>query len=268
MDDDRSRVSSPFRRFVAAEFRKIFAFRMAQYSYAFIFATTYLYMTYVYYVEELPKHLSVTSAYAILPLLFFATWKSLLLHMFVVAFSVHCVTVESQYGMIRVVAAQPLTRSEYVFGKYLAISAHVALIAGVYLASLAFWSVAYGDSLGVTAEHFGALARFSLRIVLLMIGVAWISVSIALLCRTQMSALVIAGISFMTLGLLTTYRAQTLGQYHFVRHFMAPLGEVPMPYRFEFPWYPLATFLWVTLATCAAFLLPALFHFHRRDITE
>lgn len=268
MESNRDRYSRPFLRFVAAEFRKIFAFRMALYSYAFIFATTFLYMTYVYYVEELPKHLSVTSAYAILPLLFFATWKSLLLHMFVVAFAVHCVTVESQYGMIRVVAAQPLKRSEYVFGKYVAVSAHVALIAGVYLASLAFWSVAYSNSLGVTADHLGNLARFSLRIVLLMLGVAWISISISFLCRTQMSALVIAGISFMTLGLLTTWRAQTLGQYHFVRHFMAPLREVPMPYRLDFPWYPLPTFLWVTLVTCAVFLLPALLHFQRRDITE
>lgn len=262
-------VRSYFWRFVVAEVRKIYDFRFPQIASVLMFLAIYLFVIQIYYVEGVAEHWPVPNAYYAVPLLFYATWgKTILIFLFLAAFSVYCVTVESQYGMIRVLCAQPLARWQYVVGKYAAISCHVVLLTATYVISLLIWSTVQAGLRGFTLDQGLSLFDFFSRVLIYSLGVSWISVSVALLRRTMISALVTTGFAFFGMGLLTMYRSLEFGQYHFVRYYFVAMENLPFPFKPNFPMYPYNTFCLVTLVTCLIFFLPPLLYFQLRDITE
>ncbi len=262
-------VRNYFWRFVVAEVRKIYDFRFPQIASLFLFLAIVLFVYQIFYVEHVTEHYAVPNAYFAVPLLFHVTWgKTLLLFLFLVAFGVYCVTVESQYGMVRVICAQPLKRWQYVAGKHVAILCHIVFLTVIYVASLLFWGAVQSGLRGIAGDQVLSLFVMFSRVLIYSLGVASISVSVALLRKTMISALITAGGVFFGLALLTTYRSMEWGKYYFVRYYFMGLEYLPMPFKFGFPAYPFPTFCWVTLATCLIFFLPALLYFQFRDITE
>jgi ABC-type transport system involved in multi-copper enzyme maturation permease subunit len=258
-----------FWRFVVAEVRKIYDFRFPQIASVFLFLSIVLFVYQIFYVEHVTERYAVPNAYYAVPLLFYVTWgKTLLIFLFLVAFGVYCVTVESQYGMIRALCAQPLKRWQYVAGKHAAILCHVVFLTVIYVVSLLFWGTVQAGVRGITGNQVLSLFVMFSRVLIYSLGVASISVSVALLRKTMISALIAAGGVFFGLGLLTTYRSLEFGKYYFVRYYFMGLEHLPMPFKFDFPVYPFATFCWVTLGTCLIFFLPALLYIQFRDITE
>ncbi len=258
-----------FWRFVVAEVRKIYDFRFPQIASVFMFLAIVLFVYQLFYLERVAEHYAVPNAYYAVPLLFYVTWgKTLLIFLFLVAFSVYCVTVESQYGMIRVLCAQPLARWQYVAGKYGAILCHVVWLTVTYVISLLIWGAVQSGVRGITADQVLSLFVMFSRVLIYALGISWISISVALLRRTMISALVTTSGAFFALGLLTMYRSLDFGKYYFIRYYFMGLEYLPMPFRSDFPKYPFTTFCWVTLITCALFALPPLLYFQLRDITE
>jgi ABC-type transport system involved in multi-copper enzyme maturation permease subunit len=258
-----------FWRYVVAEVRKIYDFRFPQISSVFIFLAVFLFVIQIYYVEHVPLHRPVPNAYYAVTLLYYVTWsQALLIFLFFAAFSVYCVTVESQYGMVRVLCAQPLARWQYVAGKYAAILCHVALLATTYVISLLIWGVVQSGVRGMTLDQWLSLLVMYSCVLIYTLAIAWISISVALLRKTMISSLVAVAGTFAGLGLMTTYRSLEWGKYYFIRYYFMGLENLPMPFRFEFPRYPFTTFCLVTLATCLIFAVPPLLYFHFRDITE
>ncbi len=258
-----------FWRFVVAEVRKIYDFGFPQIASVVMFLAIYIFVFQIYYVEDLRNHWPTPNAYFVVPLLFYATWgKTILIFAFLAAFSVYCVTVESQYGMIRVLCAQPLARWQYVVGKYAAISCHVILLTATYVLSLFIWATVQAGLRGFTFDQGLSLFDFFSKVLIYSLGVSWISVSVALLRRTMISALVTTCFAFIGLGLLTTYRSLEFGQYHFVRYYFIALENLPFPFKPNVPMYPYNTFCLVTLITCLIFFLPPLLYLQFRDITE
>jgi ABC-type transport system involved in multi-copper enzyme maturation permease subunit len=258
-----------FWRFVVAEVRKIYDFGFPQIASLVMFLAIYLFVFQLFYVEGVTEHWPVPNAYYAVPLLFYATWgKTILIFMFLAAFSVYCVTVESQYGMIRVLCAQPLARWQYVVGKHAAISCHVVLLTASYVLSLFIWATVQAGLRGFTFDQGLSLYGFFSRVLIYSLGVSCISISIALLRKTMISALVTTAFAFFGLALLTMYRSLEFGQYHFVRYYFAAMENLPFPFKWDFPTYPFHTFCLVTLVTCLIFFLPPLLYFQLRDITE
>jgi len=262
-------VRSYFWRFVVAEVRKIYDFGLPQAASLVMFLAIYMFVIQIYYVEGVAWHWSIPNAYYAVPLLFYVTWgRTILLFLFLVAFSVYCVTVESQYGMIRVLCAQPLARWQYVVGKYAAIQCHIVLLTATYVLCLFFWATLQSGLRGFTIYHSLALFGMFTRVLIYSLGVSSISISIALLRRTMISALVSAALAFIWLGLLTMYRSLEFGKYYFIRYYFAAMENLPFPFKADFPMYPFNLFWVVTLVTCLIFFLPPLLYFHFRDITE
>jgi len=155
-----------------------------------------------------------------------------------------------------------------VAGKYAAILCHVVLLTVFYVVSPLIWGTAQAGLRGITLDQVLSLFVMFSSVLIYALGVSAISISVALLRKTMISALVTAAGAFFALGLLTMYRSLEFGKYYFVRYYFMGLENLPMPFRFEFPKYPFSTFCWVTLATCLIFLLPALLYLYRRDITQ
>ncbi len=258
-----------FWRFVVAEVRKIYDFGFPQVASLGMFLAIYLFVIQLYYVEGVAEHWSIPNAYYAVPLLFYVTWgRTILLFLFLVAFSVYCVTVESQYGMIRVLCAQPLARWQYVVGKYAAIQCHIVLLTATYVVCLFIWATLQSGLRGFTFDQGLSLFGLYTRVLIYSLGVSSISISIALLRRTMISALVTAAFAFFALALLTMYRSLEFGRYYFVRYYFSAMENLPFPFKADFPLYPFNLFCVVTLVTCLIFFLPPLLYFHFRDITE
>jgi ABC-type transport system involved in multi-copper enzyme maturation permease subunit len=258
-----------FWRFVVAEVQKIYDFRFPQITSLFFFLGMILFVYQIFYVERVAERYAVPNAFYAVPLLFYVTWgKTMFLFLFLVAFSVYCVTVESQYGMIRVLCAQPLTRWQYVVGKYAAIQCHIVLLTATYFLSLLFWGGVQTGVRGITAEQALSLFLMFGRVLIYSLGVSWISISVALLRRTMISALVTAVGTFIALLAMNMYRSLEFGKYYFLRYYLMGMENLPMPFRMDFPKYPFTTFCWVTLVTCLIFAVPPFLYFQFRDITE
>ena len=268
--EEKKPVRNYLWRFVAAEVRKIYDFGFPQVASLVMFLAIYLFVIQIYYFERVAWHWSIPNAYYAVPLLFYVTWgRTILLFLFLVAFSVYCVTVESQYGMIRVLCAQPLARWQYVVGKYTAIQLHVVLLTATYVLCLLIWATLQSGLRGFTFDQALSLFGMFTRVLIYSLGVSSISISIALLRKTMISALVTAAFAFFALALLTMYRSLEFGKYYFVRYYFSAMENLPFPSKADpFPMYPFNLFCVVTLGTCLLFFLPPLLYFHFRDITE
>jgi len=216
------------------------------------------------------------AAMDVLPILVFATWKTLLLPAALIAFCAFWTTLDSQYGMIRVGCSQPLSRTQYLAGRWLALSAYVLLFGVAFVLVQLAW-VAVGSGLsGVGAADLARVVRFSLETLAFLLALAWVTIAVASLRRTVgggivTAYLVVIGLAFMTMLPHDLVPPRLV----LMRHFFFPLQEFVDPFAAEgyrdTPFaraYTRADFWLVVLATPFAFLVPALLYFRRRDITE
>jgi len=258
---------------VLAEFLKIYAFRVPQIAYVSIAAFMLLFVIQLFYFEHLSAHLGPATVTEVIPYLFFASWKTILFQLFLITFAAYCVAVDSQYGMIRIGCAQPVSRAQYLLGKTIAIELHVALFALVYVASLLLWvCICTGFSLSVSTA--GAIGSLAARTVVFCVGLSGCMIAVSVLRKTLLSALVSSCVVFALFALLTTLpmRFHVEGGL-FLRYFFYPIAGIlpkdwPPDLAFPMQNAPLWQFLAVSFLTPTVCFIPALAHFCLRDISE
>jgi ABC-type transport system involved in multi-copper enzyme maturation permease subunit len=235
---------------------------------------TYLFAFELYHVERAGDRLGLPDLVHAVPLLFFASWKTLLFQAAVVAFAAFWTTLDSQYGMIRVACAQPVSRATYLVGKWLGIGGHVLILSAVYVLCHGLWGALYSGLGGMGLPQWTALARFAIQAVVFSLALAWIGMAAASFRRTVGSGIVIAvmGVVVLTLMMMLPFELVP-PRFVFMRYFFFPLGELPNPWpgEHESPFVRVRTlseFWTVVPATPLVLSLAALVHFRRRDITE
>jgi ABC-type transport system involved in multi-copper enzyme maturation permease subunit len=256
----------------AAEFSKFYALRIPQIAYAGIAGFLLLFVFQLFYAERIFAHLGPATVTEVIPYLFFASWKSILFQIFIIAFSAYCIAVDSQYGMIRIGCTQPVTRAQYVLGKSIAIELHVALFALVYVGSLFIWVGIYTGFRGLSLTGVLALASLATRTVVFCCGLSGCMIGVSILRKTLLDAFVSCCVVFVGFALLTTLPPQFhLEPVLFVRYFFYPIAAIlPKGWPIPFPMKsaPFWQFLFVFLVTPTVCFLPALINFHSRDISE
>jgi hypothetical protein len=259
-------------RQAGAEFRKIAAARMTL---AFLLALpfgTYLFAFDLYHVERASDRLP--NAYHAVALLFFASWKTLLFQLALVAFAAFWTTLDSQYGMIRVTCSQPVSRSTYRLGQWLGIGGHVVLLSSVYLLCLGAWAALYAGFHGMGPAEWTALARFTVETLAFALALAWVGMAAASFRRTVGGGIVTAVMAVVLLALMTMLPFRLVPpRLVFMRYFFFPLGELPnpWPHYHDSPFVRVRTvteFWTIVPSTPLVLSLAALLHFRRRDITE
>jgi ABC-type transport system involved in multi-copper enzyme maturation permease subunit len=272
MTEPNNSPGSSLLNLTMAEFAKFYAFRIPQIAYASIPAFLFLFVIQLFYVEHLSTRLGATTVSDLIPYLFFASWKTILFQLFIIVFSVYCVAVDSQYGMIRIGCTQPVSRAQYLLGKTIAIELHVALLALVYVASLFTWASIYNEFRGISVAAITAVASVAARTVVFCVGLSACMVAVSAVRKTLLGAFVSSCVVFACFALLTTLPSRFhLEPALFLRYFFYPIaGILPNDWPIAFPMKnaPLWQFVLVSLATPAICLVPALAHFHFRDISE
>ena len=176
--------------------------------------------------------------------------------------------------MIRVACAQPLSRVEYVVGKWCGIGAHVVLFAAALVLSQLGWATVYSGLQGVDASAWAAVARFSAEVALFTLALAVVAMAAASFRRTVGAGLVTAVLAIIALAMMVMVPFGVLSpRLVLMRYFFYPLGELPNPFplQLDTPFVrvrPLLDFVLVATGTPLLVALSALFHFARRDITE
>lgn len=259
---------------VRAEFAKIWSSRIPAVVLAVLPIGTWLFAAELYHVERVGERLAGAGSLAGLALLFFAAWKTLLFQAAMLAFAAFWTTVDSQYGMIRVAACQPITRLEYLAGKWTAISGHVALCTAVFVACLVGWTGVYSGLGSVTASGWGAIGCFAVEVIVFTVALALTASAAASLRRTVGAGLVTAvmtliGLTFMTMLPFDVVRPDWV----LMRYFTFPLGELPNPFplRGDSPFVRVHSawqFYRTAAITVLVFAIPALVAYQRRDVTE
>jgi ABC-type transport system involved in multi-copper enzyme maturation permease subunit len=256
-----------------AEFLKIWASRIPLVILVALPLGTYLFVLELYKVEGMGDRIHGNALDA-LPILFIAIWKTFMFQMAMLTFAAFWGTVDSQYGMIRVACSQPISRLEFVLGKWGAIMAHVAIFSMMLIASELAWTGIYSGMRGIHAGEFVAVARFGAEITTFTVAVTSIAMAAASLRRTVGSGTVTAIMSFIFLAFMTTLSFRVIApQWVLMRYIFFALGELknPFPTSGDSPFirvYSLADFYRVALVTPLLFMLPALIHFRKRDIVE
>lgn len=217
-----------------------------------------------------------SAAMDVLPVLLFGTWKTLLLPAALVAFCAFWTTLDSQYGMIRVGCCQPLSRTEYLIGRWLALSAYVLLFCAAFVLVHLAWVAGYSGLSGVGTAGLARIGRFAAELSAFVLSLAWVSMAVASMRRTVGGGIVTAYLVVIGLALMTMMPHDLVPpRLVLMRHFFFPLQEFSDPfaamgYR-DTPFartYTHADFWLVVATTPLAFLVPALLYFRRRDITE
>ena len=207
-----------------------------------------------------------------LPYLFYATWKTILFQLFIIAFSAYCIAVDSQYGMIPIACTQPGSRARYLLGKSIAIELHVTLFALVYVVSLLVWVWICNGFHGLTTATLFALASLAPRTIVFCVGLSGCMIAVSVLRKTLLDAMVSSCAVFACFALLTTLPLRFhLEPLLFVRYFFYPIGGIlpkGWPIQFAMQNAPLWQFLLVSAVTPLVCFLPALAHFCFRDISE
>jgi ABC-type transport system involved in multi-copper enzyme maturation permease subunit len=256
-----------------AEFLKIWASRIPLVILVALPLGTYLFVLELYTVEGMADRIH-GNALDVLPILFYATWKTLMFQMAMLTFAAFWGTVDSQYGMIRVACSQPMSRFEYVLGKWSAIMAHVTIFATMLVASELAWTGIYSGMRGIRAGDVVAMARFGAEVATFTVAFTSIGMAAASFRRTVGSGIVTAIMSFIFLAFMTVLSFKVIApQWVLMRYFSFALGELknPFPASGDSPFIraqSLAEFYRVALVTPLLFMLPALVYFRNRDIVE
>jgi hypothetical protein len=219
-------------RAAAADFLKIWASRGPVVFLLAIPAGCYLVVFELYHVERVAEHLVLGHALHAVPILFFGTWKLLLFQAAVLAFAAFCATIDSQYGMIRVVGVQPLSRVQCLLGKWLGISAHLALVTLALVASLVGWALLDSGVQDIGAADLARLLRFTVELLVWTLALGSVGMATASFRRTIASGMVTAAMSFIGLAIMTMLPFDVLPpRYVFVRYFFSQCrsGRIPSP---------------------------------------
>lgn len=149
------------------------------------------------------------------------------------------------------------------------------MITLVYLLGVVFWSIVYTGVAGFSAAQARVLARFSIHVLVFTVALAWIAMAAATFRRTVGTALVTACIACIALAFLTRLPHNLVApRFVFMRYFVYPLGDLLNPwggFRSDNPFrqmFAARDFYLVMLITPLLFVIPAVFDFKRRDITE
>lgn len=257
-----------------AEFAKIWASRVPLVMLAAIPAGCYLFVFELFHVERVADHLVPLDPLRVVAILYFATWKALLFQATAVAFAAYWTTVDSQYGMIRVATCQPITRTEYLAGKWIGISAHVATFTSIYVLSLLAWTTVYIGVGGLTLAMWPALVRFGIQVVVFTLAVSTIASAVASLRTTVSAGMITALLTMIGLALATMVPFDVLApRFVFMRYFAFALGELPNPFDDgrDSPFsrlYSVGDFYRTVLTTTLSFVVVAVWRFRSRDIEE
>lgn len=260
-------------RSVHAEFLKIWASRTPLIFLLAIPALTYVVVFELYHVEQMGTRLSPGRPIEALPLVFVAVWKLLIFQVAVLAFSAFWATVDSQYGMIRVVGTQPLSRLEYLCGKWMGVGAHIAMLTAGLILSLVGWTALYSGVRGIQTTDVTALLRFSLELIVFTLALSAIGLASGTLRRTVGSGIVTAVLVFIGLSVMMTLPFDVFPpRFVLMRYLFFPVQEFPNPFPGEdglfLRLYSRADFYATLLVTSAIVAVPAILYFRRRDITE
>jgi ABC-type transport system involved in multi-copper enzyme maturation permease subunit len=270
----RPSVITSLVRQAVAEFRKIAAARVTL---AFLLALpvgTFLFAFEIFQVEDAYAHMEIPGMFHALPVLYFSAWKAMLFQAALVAFAAFWMTIDSQYGMIRVACAQPVSRTVYLVGRWMGIGAHVAILSVVFAFSLILWGTVYAGLGDVGAGQVAPLARFTGEVAWFSVALAGVGMVTASFRRTVGSGIVTAAIAIILLAFTMMIPFDVVPpQFLFMRYFFFPLGELPNPWPTDTdsPFIRLRTigeFLAVVPATPLVLSVLAVLHFRTRDITE
>jgi hypothetical protein len=266
-----------FRRYAAvsrAEFMKIWASRLPLVVLVALPVGTFLFILELYHVERAGERLAFENAVQALPLVFKATWGTLLFQAAMMTFAAFWTTIDSQYGMVRVGCCQPVTRIEYLLGKWTGIGAHVVLFTMALVASELAWTGLYSGVRGLGASDMAAVARFALDLTVFTLAISVVAMAAASSRRTVGSGIVTALMAFLLLAFMTMLPFDLVPpRLILLRYFFYPLQDLPAqisrggdsPYlRPPF----LTSFYSVALATSLLFAAPAAALFAKRDIVE
>ena len=259
---------------LAAEVRKIWASRTPL---AFALTTVLVVSAFafeIYHVEHALEHIPPPDGTKIASMFFFGSWKTLMFPAALVAFCAFWVTVDSQYGMIRVGSLQPLTRAEYLAGRWLALCVYAALFVATYLLTHLAWIAACSGWAGLGMLGLGRLWRFSAEMLTVILALTLIAGATASMRRTVGSGIVTAYLAILGLALMTMLPTHVMPpRLVFMRHFFFPFGELVDPFTdcHDSPFVRVhrpMDFALTMVVTPLAFVVPAALRFCRRDITE
>lgn len=257
-----------------AEFLKIWASKIPLVILIALPVGTYLFILEMYHVERMSEHLAIENAVQALPLVFKATWGTLLFQAAMLTFAAFWTTVDSQYGMVRVGCAQPLTRIEYLLGKWTGIGAHIVIFSMALVVSELAWTGLYSGFRGLRAPDVASVARFAFDLSVLVLAISVIAMAAASSRRTVGSGIVTALMAFILLALMTMVPFDVLSpRLVLLRYFFYPLQDLPAQLSrggdspFIRPSF-LTSFYSVAVATSALVAVPATLYFRRRDIIE
>jgi ABC-type transport system involved in multi-copper enzyme maturation permease subunit len=257
-----------------AEFLKIWSSKIPLVILVALPIGTYLFILELYHVERMAERLGVRNAVQALPLVFFATWKTPLFQAAMLTFAAFWTTVDSQYGMVRVGCCQPLTRAEYLLGKWCGIGTHVVLFSVALVLSELMWTGIYSGFAGVGVADVVRVARFAFDLAVLVAAISVVAMAAASSRRTVGSGIVTALMAFILLALMTMIPFDLVSpRLVLLRYFFYPLQELAVPVStgadspFRRPEF-LTSFYAVALATPLLFAVPAALYFRSRDIVE
>jgi ABC-type multidrug transport system permease subunit len=256
-----------------AEFMKILASRMPL---IFLLATPALCFIVVFelfHIEQMGSRLELNHALEAFPLLFVTVWKMLMFQVAILAFSAFWATVDSQYGMVRVVGVQPISRIEYVVGKWIGVIAHVAIQTGGLVLSLLGWAILYCGVSGIDRSDATRLLRFSITLIVLTVAISALGLATASWRRTVGSGIVTAVLAFIGLSIMMTLPFDVFPpRFVFVRYLFFPVQEYANPFPGEdslfVRLYSYSDFYFTILVTPLLMAIPAVLYFRRRDIAE
>ncbi|MGO8735892.1 MAG: ABC transporter permease [Terriglobia bacterium] len=271
MSNNKSSYLLPF---IRAEVAKLWALPIVRLAVAISPIAMYLFVAEVYHIDKLPLHASVRNLFDSLPWILFDAWKTWFLQMFIVSLAAYAASVESQYGMIRLLCAQPLSRAEYVLGKGVAISIYVTALTLVFLGSAVAWAALYSGMRGVSWADLNHLALSTLAFVIFAQALGWIAYSLGLLRRTIGESLITAFGFFILLTFAGAFCSDRMKPYFLVRYIFFPWKYFPRlssELRSMASLYSSSTFLdlfLVALITSGLAFAAGYVSFVRRDITE
>jgi hypothetical protein len=257
-----------------ADFMKIWASRIPFVILVALPIGTYLFILELYHVERMGERLAIENAVQALPLVFKATWASLLFQAAMLTFAAFWATVDSQYGMIRVGCCQPVTRIEYLVGKWSGIGAHIVLFSTALVVSELAWTGFYSGFRGIRAADVASVASFTFDLSVLILAISVVAMAAASCRRTVGSGIVTAMMAFLLLAVMTMLPFDIVSpRFILLRYFFYPLQDLPAQFSrggdspFIRPSF-LTSFYSVALATPALFAVPAALYFRKRNIVE
>jgi ABC-type transport system involved in multi-copper enzyme maturation permease subunit len=227
----------------------------------------------LFHVEQVGARLELDHALDAFPLLFVTVWKMMIFHVAVLAFAAFWTTVDSQYGMVRVVGAQPISRLEYLLGKWSGVLAHVAIQAGGLVLSVLGWAVLYCGVGGIGWADATRFLLFSLELIVFTVATGAVGLASASFRRTVGSGIVTAVMAFIGLSIMMTLPFDVFPpRFVFVRYLFFPVQEFPNPFPGDdslfVRLYSHSDFALAVVGTPLILAIPAVLYFRRRDITE